>query len=80
MTPPEIRVTIEELLHATRPEQRSAYERALLAIAVLVAQTTAAIDGYTLIRMSREQIALIDALRAAIPRSFPLLQSTEGIP
>jgi hypothetical protein len=36
MTSPEIRASIEELRHATRPEQRTSYERALLALAELV--------------------------------------------
>lgn len=76
MRPLEIRLAIEELRHATRPEQRTAYERALLALADLVDQTTAAIDGYTLRRMSREQTDLIDALRATIPHRLP--PTTEG--
>ena len=40
MTSPEIRASIEALQHATRPEQRTSYERALLALADLVNQTT----------------------------------------
>lgn len=36
MTLPEIRAAIMELRHATRPEQRTAYARALHALASLV--------------------------------------------
>jgi hypothetical protein len=36
VTPQEIRITLKELRHATRPEQRSVYERALHALAELI--------------------------------------------
>jgi hypothetical protein len=67
VTPPEIRVAIEELRHATRPEQRTAYERALHALADLVNQTTAAIDGVARREMTARQMHLLNDLRAAVP-------------
>lgn len=54
MSLPEIRAAIEELRRATRPEQRSVYERALLALADLVDQLT------------QRDMALIQDLRAAV--------------
>jgi hypothetical protein len=36
MTPAQIRLTLQELRTRTRPDQRSAYERALIALAELV--------------------------------------------
>jgi hypothetical protein len=65
--PPEIRAAIEELRHATRPEQRIAYERALLALADLVDQTVTAIDDQAKREMTGKQMHLLNDLRAAVP-------------
>lgn len=80
MTPTEIRLAIEELRSTTRPEQRTAYERALLAIAELVDQTTSSIDGYAMLKLSRETFSLIHDLRATIPHHFPPMPPAEGLP
>jgi hypothetical protein len=71
VTPPEIRITIEELRTRTRPEQRSTYERALLALVDLVDLTTSAIDGQVMRGMTQRQFDRIHDLRAAIPHRFP---------
>jgi len=68
VTLPEIHAAIMELRHATRPEQRTAYERALLAIADLADETIAAFDGDAMRGMTAHQLHLIDTLRAAVPR------------
>jgi hypothetical protein len=74
MTPLEICTTIEELVHATRQEQRTAYQRALLALADLVHLTVSAIDGVAKRDMTESQRHLMDVgledLRAAVPRGL----------
>lgn len=59
MTPPEIYAAIMALRHATRPEQRTAYERALLALADLV-------DAYVATPCQLR----FDELRVAVPSRF----------
>lgn len=60
MTPPEIRAAIEELRHATRPEQRTSYERALLALADLVDEMTRPR------RCAQRETTQLNGLRAAV--------------
>lgn len=79
MTPAEIRLAIEELRGATRPEQRTTYEQALLAVIDLVDQTTSSIDGYTMLKLSRQTFSLIHDLRTMIPHHFPPMPPTEGL-
>ena len=67
MTLPEIHAAIMELRHATRPEQRTAYERALHALANLVDEVTASIDGEAMRGMTQHQLHMIDTLRYAVP-------------
>ena len=67
MTPPEIRAAIEELRRATRPEQRTSYERALLALADLVNQTT------------QRAMVLNHDLRAAVSRSKTTREKVEHL-
>jgi hypothetical protein len=55
VTPLQIRTEIEALQRSTRPEQRTSYEQALLALASILDQTTAALDG---LRASCEQVLL----------------------
>jgi hypothetical protein len=67
VSPAEINVTIQELRHATRPDQRTAYERALIALADLVDETTMTLDGEAKRGMTARQLHLVDTLRYAIP-------------
>lgn len=69
MTPLQIRTEIEALQHATRPEQRSSYERALLALATMVDQTASSIDSLArrLMTVTARQLDLISDLRSAVP-------------
>ena len=69
MTPTEIRAAIEELRHATRLEQRTHYERVLLALADLVDLTVMAIDDEAKREMTCKQLHLINDLRAAVPQA-----------
>jgi len=74
--PSEIRATVMELRHATRPEQRTAYERALEARADLVdemmVETMNGANGEVQRKLATllypRQLHLIDDLRAAVPR------------
>jgi len=69
VTPLQIRTEIAALLHATRPEQRSSYERALLALATLVDQTTSTIDNLARRLMTAPQLDRINDLRSAVPNT-----------
>jgi hypothetical protein len=63
--PAAIRAAIDELRHATRPEQRTSYEHALHALADFVDQLLATTDDRGSIKSQRE---LIEKLRNAVPR------------
>jgi hypothetical protein len=65
MKPAAVNAAIEELRSATRPEQRTGYERALHTLADLVDQLLATTDDRGSIKSQRE---LIEKLRAAVPR------------
>ena len=67
MTPLQIRTEIEALRKATRPEQRTSYERALLALAAMVDQTTSLLDSLARQLMTVRQLDLINDLRSAAP-------------
>jgi hypothetical protein len=66
VTPLQIRTEIEALRRATKPEQRTSYERALLALATMVDQTTSTIDGRAQ-GLTAQQQDLINDLRSAVP-------------
>jgi hypothetical protein len=53
----QIRTEIEALLRATKPEERTSYERAFLALAEIVDQTTV------------KQLDLLSDLRSAVPNA-----------
>jgi hypothetical protein len=67
VTPLQIRTEIEALRRATKPEQRTSYERALLALATMVDQTTSTIDAPAQRLMTAHQLDLINDLRSAVP-------------
>jgi hypothetical protein len=68
MSPTQICVTVEELRHATTPEQRTTYERALIALADLVGETVTAIDGKAKREMTAWMLHLLaDLWSATIP-------------
>lgn len=73
MSPTQICATVEELRHATTPEQRTAYERALIALADLVGETVTAIDGQAKREMTARMMHLLADLWSAV---IPLRKET----
>ena len=72
MKPPVIHAAIDKLRRAAdHPEARrwlTEGDRVLLALADLVNQTVATIDGQTKRAMTARQLHLLEDLRAAVPR------------
>lgn len=68
MTVSEVRLAIEELRTRTRPEQRTTYERALLALADLVGETISGLESQIPGEMSHWIYDLRDTVR---PRLKP---------
>lgn len=69
MTPLQIRTEVEALHRATKPDQRTSYERAFLALAAMVDQATAAIDPVARRLMTAKQLDLMSDLRSAVPHA-----------